>query len=174
MTIPFVALSLFTYLLSEQAAYAPTLQLGVAMGFVAFAAGVAFGKPDAEVLAWVILGTALLASEAEYPGAGIWIPAATAVAIVLMADIGHSVAILYSRDRSTAVDEAQEASRRRLLLRRVGTMGTAAAASMALALIGGSLAAPFVLAGFPAATVAGFAVVALALLVAAVMFNRQV
>jgi hypothetical protein len=155
---------MLTWLLSEQDVSGLASQIGVLVSYGVLMGGIASRRPDAEVLAWLILGTASLAAEAESAAGSFWLSTTTALVVVLMADIGHTAAILYPRSKNETVDEGQRLTRRHLLLRRVGTMGSMGAASLTLTIFGVSLAPPLSLSGSSAAMVGILAVAALALL----------
>jgi len=169
----FVSLSLLTFLLSPQVASTAVLQLAVLLSYGALLTGIILRLPDAEVLAWLILGTAALVFETEYSPGAYWLAMASSALVVLAADLDHSVAILYSLDRNESVGVDQAASRRQLLLRRIGRLGASAAAALLLALVGTSLAPPLFVAGGAAAVIGIFGAAALALLTAVVWIRRS-
>ena len=173
MIAAFVALSLLTFLLSERVVSTSILQLGVLISYSALVLGVASRRPDAEVLAWLILGTMTLVCEIESMPGLYWLPMATAVLIVLAADLDHSVAILYPRGRSEVIGDDQSASRRALLSRRAERLSVSAAAALLLGLIGTSLAPPLLVPGASAAVVGILGASALALLTAVVWIKRD-
>ena len=162
----FVALSAAAYVLSEGTG-SSSVVLGLALfAYLSLAAGVVAGRPDAEVLAWLLIGTAALLAEA---GVGsLWLPMATAAAVVLCADLGHATALLYPMGTGDAVDEAQEASRRGLLAQRSKSLGAAAGGSLAFGLLGAELVPPLVSAADPGGVVAIFSVAAFFLLAAVI------
>jgi hypothetical protein len=56
----FVAVSILTSYLSESVMGAPDVQLGILLSFAFLGTGMLVSRPDFEVLAWVVLGSALL------------------------------------------------------------------------------------------------------------------
>jgi len=173
MITAFVALSLFTFLLSERVVSTAILQLGILISYAALVPGVAIRRPDAEVLAWLILGTMMLVCEIESMPDLYWLPMATALMVVLAADLDHSVAILYPRGRNEAIGDDESASRRGLLSRRAWRLCLSAAAALLLGFIGTSLAPPLLVPGASAAIVGILGATALALLTAVVWFRRD-
>jgi len=158
----FVIVSLLTFFFSERVQGAPIVQLGILLSFVFLGTGIVSGRPDFEVLAWVILGSGLLLVIALL-GFGPLSAMLTALAVVCLADYDHSVAIMYSG--GGMIDVSHEAARRRLLYRRIVTIGATALASTVISILGVSLAPPLRLSGNPAAVVGILAVAALLLVV---------
>jgi len=169
----FVAVSLITFFLTERVVSTAILQLGVLISYVVLILGVASRRPDAEVLAWLVLGTMTLVCETELMPGLYWLPMTTAVLVVLAADLDHSVAILYPRGKSEAIGADQSASREALLSRRAGRLGVSAAAALLLGFIGTSLAPPLLVPGASAAIVGILGATALALLTAVVWMRRD-
>ena len=168
----YIALSLFTFLLTERVVSTAVLQAGVLIGFGALLTGIGTRRPDAEVLAWLILGTTTLVCEAESPLVAFWAPMATAALVVLMADLDHSIAIFYPRVRDEVIGDDQAASRRRLLTWRAGRLGASGAAALILALLGTSLAPPLLIAGSQSMVVGILGATALILLTAVVWARK--
>lgn len=158
----FVAVSLLTFFLSERIQGGPVLQLDVLFGFVLLGTGILVSRPDFEVLAWMLLGSGMLLVITLLAYAPLLVMGA-ALAVVCLADFDHSVAIMYPR--GGVVDLAHESSRRRMLLKRVAAIGTTAIGSLAISVLGVSLAPPLLVSGNPAAVVGGFAVAVLLLIV---------
>lgn len=158
----FVAISILTFFLSEGIQGAPVVQLDVLFGFVLLATGILFSRPDSEVFAWVLLGSGLLLVTTLLGYAPLLVMG-EALAVVCMADFNHTVAIMYPR--AGVVDPARESSRRRMLLKRAATIGATAIGSLAISVLGVSLAPPLLVSGNPAAVVGGLAVAVILLIV---------
>lgn len=171
VVLSFAALSLVTFSLSAREAAGALVQVGVLASYVAFAAGVWSRRPDAEVLAWLLLCTMLLLAESESGTLPFWLPMATAAAFVVLADADHSAAIIYPRGKGEVIDALQGSARASLLGRRVGLAGAAAGAALAVSVLGVILAPPLRLPGASAAVVGVFAATAMAL-VALVTWDR--
>jgi len=158
----FVILSLLTFLLSGRVQGAPIVQLGILFSFVFLGTGILAARPDFEVLGWVVLGTELLMVITLVGFGPLW-AVLTALGVVCLADFDHSVAIMYAL--GGMVDVSHEAARRRLLSRRLATIGFTALISLTVSILGVSLAPPLLLSGNPGAVVGALAV-AVVLLIA--------
>ena len=161
-TAGFVILSLLTFLLSGRVQGAPIVQLGILFSFVFLGTGILAARPDFEVLGWVVLGTELLLVITLVGFGPLW-AVLTALGVVCLADFDHSVAIMYAR--GGMVDVSHEAARRRLLSRRLATIGFTALISLTVSILGVSLAPPLLLSGNPGAAVGALAL-AVVLLIA--------
>lgn len=168
--IAFVLLSALAYLATIKGASAGVFLIGILFSYGALLGGVALRRPDAEVLGWLILGTTLLAAEAESTAGSYWLTMSTAIAVVVLADFEHSVALVYPRSTREVVDDHQQSARRRLLRRRGSVLGGAGAGALVLSLVGVNLSSPLLLSGASAAIVGILAVVAM-LLVALVVLG---
>ena len=158
----FVTLSLLTFLLSGRVQGAPIVQLGILFSFVFLGTGILAGRPDFEVLGWVVLGTELLLV-VSLIGLGPLSAVLTALGVVCLADFDHSVAIMYAR--GGMIDVSHEAARKRLLSKRLATIGVTALISLTVSILGVSLAPPLMLSGNPSLAV-GVLAVAVVLLIA--------
>jgi len=167
--IAFVLLSAMVYMTTMQGASAGVFLIGILFSYGALLGGIALRRPDAEVLGWLILGTTLLAAEAESATVSYWLTMSTAIAIVVLADFEHSVALLYPRSTREVVDDLQQSARRRLLRRRASVLGGAGGGSLVLSLVGVNLSPPLLLSGASTAIVGILAVVAMLLVALAIM-----
>jgi hypothetical protein len=166
--IAFVLLSALVYLATIHGASAGVFLLGILFSYGALLGGIVLRRPDAEVLGWLILGTTLLAVEAEST-VSYWLTMSTAIAVVVLADFEHSVALLYPRSRREVVDDLQQSARRRLLRRRASVLGGAGGGSLALSLVGVSLSPPLLLSGASTVIVGILGVVAMVLVALVVL-----
>ena len=162
--VAFVSLSALVYLGTMGGGATGVFLVGILFSYSALLSGVVFRRPDAEVLGWLILGTALLAAEAESAAVSYWMTMATAIAVVVFADFEHSVALLYPRSGREVVDELQQSERRRLLGKRALVLGGAGGGSLVLSFVGVNLSPPLLISGASAAIVGIFAVVAMVLI----------
>jgi len=167
--VAFVLLSGLAYLLTIRGASPGVFLIGILFGYGALLGGVVLRRPDAEVLGWLILGTTLLAAEAESAAIPYWLTMSTAIAVVVLADFEHSVALLYPRSAREVVDDLQQSARRRLLWRRASVMGGAGGGALVLSLVGVNLSPPLLLSGASAAIVSILAVIAMLLIALAVL-----
>ena len=173
VTAGFVVLSVLTFLQTGRVVSTAVLQLGILIAYGAMLSGIAARLPDLEVLAWLIAGTTTLVVEVEALPGSFWVPMATAVLVVLLADLAHSIAILYPFGGNEALGEDQAVSRRQILGRRVERLGATAGAALVIALIGTSIAPPLTFAGGSAAVVGILGATALASLTAVVFLKRS-
>jgi len=162
--VAFVSLSALVYLGTMGGGATGVFLVGILFSYSALLSGVVFRRPDAEVLGWLILGTALLAAEAESAAVSYWMTMATAIAVVVFADFEHSVALLYPRSGREVVDELQQSERRRLLGKRALVLGGTGGGSLVLSFVGVNLSPPLLISGASAAIVGIFAVVAMVLI----------
>ena len=162
--VAFVSLSALVYLWTLGGATTGVFLVGILFSYSALLSGVVLRRPDAEVLGWLILGTALLAAEAESTTVSYWLTMSTAIAVVVFADLEHSVALLYPRSRREVVDELQRSERRRLLGERAFVLGSAGGGSLVLSFVGVNLSPPLLLSGASDAIVGILAVVAMVLI----------
>ena len=169
----FALLSALVYLETMHGTSAGVFLLGILSSYGALLGGIVLRRPDAEVLGWLILGTTILVAEAESTAVSYWLTMSTAIAVVVFADFGHSVALLYPRSRREVVDDLQRSERRRLLARRASVLGGAGGASLVLSLVGVNLSPPLLLSGASAAIVGILAVVAMALVALVILGAGQ-
>jgi len=169
----FALLSALVYLETMHGTSAGDFLLGILSSYGALLGGIVLRRPDAEVLGWLILGTTILVAEAESTAVSYWLTMSTAIAVVVFADFGHSVALLYPRSRREVVDDLQRSERRRLLGRRASVLGGAGGASLVLSLVGVNLSPPLLLSGASAAIVGILAVVAMALVALVILGAGQ-
>jgi hypothetical protein len=169
----FAFLSALVYLTTMHGPSAGSFLLGILFSYGALLGGVVLRRPDAEVLGWLILGTTLLVAEAESAAVSYWLTMSTAIAVVVFADFGHSVALLYPRSRREVVDELQRSARGQLLGRRASVLGGAGGASLVLSLVGVNLSPPLLLSGGSTAIVGILAVVAMVLVALVVVGAAQ-
>jgi len=169
----FALLSALVYLETMHGTSAGVFLLGILSSYGALLGGIVLRRPDAEVLGWLILGTTILVAEAESTAVSYWLTMSTAIAVVVFADFGHSVALLYPRSRREVVDDLQRSERRRLLGRRASVLGGAGGASLVLSLVGVNLSPPLLLSGASAAIVGILAVVAMALVALVILGAGQ-
>jgi hypothetical protein len=169
----FALLSALVYLETMHGTSAGVFLLGILSSYGALLGGIVLRRPDAEVLGWLILGTTILVAEAESTAVSYWLTMSTAIAVVVFADFGHSVALLYPRSRREVVDDLQRSERRRLLGRRASVLGGAGGASLVLSLVGVNLSPPLLLSGASDAIVGILAVVAMALVALVILGAGQ-
>ena len=162
--VAFVSLSALVYLWTLGGAATGVFLVGILFSYSALLSGVVLRRPDAEVLGWLILGTALLAAEAESTTVSYWLTMSTAIAVVVFADLEHSVALLYPRSRREVIDDLQRSERRRLLGERAFVLGSAGGGSLVLSFVGVNLSPPLLLSGASDAIVGILAVVAMVLI----------
>ncbi|MDG6983082.1 MAG: hypothetical protein JRN28_00785 [Nitrososphaerota archaeon] len=167
----FFIVSVLDFAVTTEAGLAHFVQLGVAVSYVVLAAGIWSRRPDAEVLAWFILGTATLLSEAGSAEGSLWLGMATGVAVVAMADFQHSAAMVYTRSGNEVVDFEQDSARLRLLKSRGAAIVEAAGAGLILSLVGVSLSPEIVLPGLSPLLVGIVAVAAIAIAASIVAFD---
>jgi len=171
--ITFASLSALVYLVTVHGTSAGAFLLGILFSYGALLGGIVLRRPDAEVLGWLILGTTLLVAEAESVTVSYWLTMTTAVAVVVFADLGHSVALVYPRSRGEVVDGLQRSERRGLLGRRAFVLGGAGGASLVLSLVGVNLSPPLLLFGASTAIVGILAVVAIVLVALVILGAGQ-
>jgi hypothetical protein len=171
--IAFVLLSAMVYFTTIRGASVGVFLIGILFSYGALLGGIVLRRPDGEVLGWLILGTTLLAAEAESAAVTYWLTMSTAIAVVVLADIEHSVALLYPRSAREVVDRLQQSARGRLLRRRASVLGGAGGGALALSLAGVNLSPPLSLSGASATIVGILAVIAMLLVALVVLGGGQ-
>lgn len=169
----FFVVSILDFAIATQGGLAHIVQLGVAVSYVVLAAGIWSRRPDAEVLAWLVLGTFSLLTEAGSAGGSLWLGMATGVAVVAMADFQHSTALVYTRSRNESVDFEQASARFQMLKSRGAAIVEAAGAGLILSLVGLSLSPEIVLPGLSPILVGIVAVAAIILVASIITFERS-
>ena len=167
--IAFVSLSALVYLTIMRGTSAGVFLIGILFSYGALLGGILLRRPDAEVLGWLILGTTMLAAEADSTLVSYWLTMSTAIVVVLFADFEHSVALLYPRSKMEVVDDIQQMERRRLLRRRASVLGSAGGGALVLSFVGVNLSPPLLLSGSSTAIVGILAVVAMVLVALVVL-----
>jgi hypothetical protein len=153
----FMVLSLLVYFLTGAESIASDVQFSVFLSYVVLVTGIATRRPDIEVLAWLLLGSGLLLVAAGFGDNSYLVAMTLALGVVCLADFEHSV-VMMRPGIGDVIDDNQESIRWQLLIKRAKTIGILAGGSLALSVLGLSLAPPLVLSGESAAIVGVLAV----------------